>query len=143
MKTNSILSSNYYDLTSSQKFSAEFKQTAFILIQQFKNQSLRYFLKEKFEISEKEFNCSNVKFKESIQEFIATRNKSFWVFYTPFNIADKIISKIKIDSNFSYLEPSVGTGNFIILLIEKIRQTIPNVSLDNLLESIYGFDIDY
>lgn len=142
MKPNFILSPNAYDLISSQKFSAEFKQTAFLLIQEFKNQSLRAFLKEKFEISEKEFNAINVNFKESIQKFIATRNKSFGVFYTPFNIADKIISKIKIDSNFSYLEPSVGTGNFIILLIEKIRQTLPNISLDNLLESIYGFDID-
>ncbi|VXD22213.1 hypothetical protein PL8927_740018 [Planktothrix serta PCC 8927] len=142
MKTNFILSPNSYDLIPSKKFSAEFKQTAFVLIQEFKNQSLRSFLKEKFEISEKEVYVINVKFKESIQEFIATRNKSFGVFYTPFNIADKIISTIKIDSNFSYLEPSVGTGNFIILLIEKIRQTLPNISLDNLLKSIYGFEID-
>ena len=65
MKTNFILSPNSYDLISSQKFSAEFKQTAFLLIQEFKNQSLRSFLKEKFEISEKEFNAINVKFKES------------------------------------------------------------------------------
>lgn len=57
--------------------------------------------------------------------------KSKGAYYTPFFAVDKIISVAKIREDDSILDPSCGTGNFLLRLPDSIPLT-----------SIHGYDID-
>ncbi|WP_052910986.1 TaqI-like C-terminal specificity domain-containing protein [Riemerella anatipestifer] len=59
------------------------------------------------------------------------RNKE-GIYYTPYWIVRDMFNDIKIDRNFTFLDPCCGSGNFII---EAIEYGIP-------LENVYGYDID-
>ncbi len=54
------------------------------------------------------------------------------IYYTPLNIIDNMFEGISVNKNSTFLDPSCGTGNFIIKAIEKGIKP----------ENVYGFDVD-
>ncbi|GMV00308.1 MAG: hypothetical protein AMXMBFR51_30400 [Ignavibacteriota bacterium] len=54
------------------------------------------------------------------------------IYYTPTWIVRDMLSKIKIKSNYTFLDPCCGSGNFII---EAIKMGVAP-------ENVYGFDLD-
>lgn len=60
-----------------------------------------------------------------------TRNKN-GLYYTPVNVVKMVIKNIHREPNFTYLDPAVGSGSFLIELVE---QGIP-------VSQLYGIDND-
>ena len=60
-----------------------------------------------------------------------TRNKN-GLYYTPLNVVKMAIGNIHKESNFTYLDPAVGSGSFLIELVE---QGVP-------VSQLYGIDND-
>lgn len=70
-----------------------------------------------------------IEYENSLSE--AYRNKE-GVYYTPSWIVKDMFKNIKINSDFKFLDPCCGSGNFIV---EAIRQGVAP-------ENVYGFDTD-
>lgn len=57
-------------------------------------------------------------------------------FYTPDHIVDYIIKYLALDHTMKIIDPSCGTGSFILPIVKKLFQGEP-------IESVYGIDIDH
>ena len=60
------------------------------------------------------------------------------IFYTPSKVVDTLLNKITI-SNYRYLDPGCGSGNFLIKLFNKLNEKYDEVDIIN---NLYGYDID-
>ena len=118
----------------------EFKSAAINLIHSIQSQELRLFLSQKIGLYFEEYVGANCDY---LALFEKSRNSRLGAFYTPQHLVDQIISKIEIIPGQKYLEPGVGTGNFILSLVKNILKSYPSVKLSDLLNSIYGFDLDW
>ncbi|NEP78296.1 MAG: N-6 DNA methylase [Okeania sp. SIO3B3] len=118
----------------------EFQDVAYGLIVNLKNYHLRDFLIEKILGDRKENIKSDV---TNLEIFEKSRPPRLGVFYTSEGLVKKIISQIEFQPNFKYLDPAVGTGNFILTLTRQLLTKFYFNSVDEFLKSIYGFDIDW
>jgi N-6 DNA Methylase len=119
--------------------SRDFIQAAIYLINQLKNKDLRDFITNHLQISE-QFNVDDN--LNPLINFEQSRCDRLGAFYTPSHLANYIFNKITIQKNQTYLDPGVGIGNLISPLINQIISNYPDISLEEVVNSIYGFDID-
>ncbi|MDY7007785.1 MAG: N-6 DNA methylase [Cyanobacteriota bacterium] len=117
----------------------EFQNVASGLIMKLENSQLRDFLIEKILGDRKQNIKSDV---TNLEIFEKSRPSRLGAFYTSENLVNKIISQIEIKPNFKYLDPALGTGNFILILAKELLTKFSFNSVDEVLNSIYGFDID-
>ncbi|OZH52119.1 hypothetical protein AFK68_26450 [Hydrocoleum sp. CS-953] len=118
----------------------EFQYVVSSLILKLKNSQLRDFLFEKILGDNKQNIKSDI---TNLEIFEKSRPPRLGAFYTSDNLVNKIISQIEIKPNFKYLDPAVGTGNFILILVKQLLTKFSFDSVDEILNSIYGFDIDW
>lgn len=118
----------------------EFQDVASGLVMKLKNSQLRDFLINKIIGDRKQNIKSDV---TNLEIFEKSRPPRLGAFYTSENLVNKIISKIEIKPNFKYLDPAVGTGTFILTLTRQLLSKFSFNSVDEVLNSIYGFDIDW
>ncbi|MDJ0516004.1 MAG: N-6 DNA methylase [Trichodesmium sp. MO_231.B1] len=117
----------------------EFQDVVFGLIMKLKNSQLRDFLVEKI-IGDSQENIKSDLI--NLEIFAKSRPPRLGAFYTSENLVNKIISQIEIQPNFKYLDPAIGTGNFILILAKHLLTKFSFDSVDEILNLIYGFDLD-
>ena len=62
------------------------------------------------------------------------------IFYTPFKVVNKIIESTNFKGKNKIIDPSCGSGNFLIQAFKKMKtEKIPT---SYIIEHLYGFDID-
>ena len=130
-------------ITNSQKqpnLSLEFQDVASGLIMKLKNSQLRDFLVEKI-LGDRKQNIKS--YVTNLEIFEKSRPPRLGAFYTSESLVNKIISQIELKPNFKYLDPAVGTGNFILILAKKLLTKFSFDSVDEILNLIYGFDLDW
>ncbi|MGK7920840.1 MAG: N-6 DNA methylase [Trichodesmium sp.] len=120
--------------------SLEFQDVAYGLIIKLKNNNIKEFLLDKFFLDRTRNLKSDV---INLEIFAKSRSPRLGAFYTSEDLVNKIISRIELQANFKYLDPAVGTGNFILILAKKLLTKFSFNSVDQILNSIYGFDIDW
>jgi methylase of polypeptide subunit release factors len=121
-------------------FSPEFKSLAIKLTSGIQNKFLKDFIWKQLELNDKDDNLTGI--KDLWKVFEQSRDRRLGAFYTPPICQEKMISKIKINEQYKYLDPGVGTGNLLLALIDKILTEIPKISLEKLTNSLYAFDLD-
>ncbi|GAB4189714.1 MAG: hypothetical protein Fur006_31250 [Coleofasciculaceae cyanobacterium] len=120
-------------------FSQEFQGAANFLISKLQTNEIKNFLLNKFGLDSENAVSFNIDY---LADFEKSRKVRLGAFYTPESCVRNIISKIEIREDQKYLDPGVGTGNFILPLINKLITNFPSISLDEVLDCVYGFDID-
>ncbi len=120
-------------------YSSEFKKAAFSLVSQLKTRVLKDFLIEKLAL---EFELDSRYNFDLLTEFEKSRPSRFGAFYTSESSVERIISRIELKPGYQYLDPGVGTGNFILALSDRLLANFSSLSLDELLNSIYGFELE-
>lgn len=71
------------------------------------------------------------------------KKSSNGIYYTPYKLVNKMVSSIDINSIGSgnkILDPACGSGNFLISLVNTMKEA--KFSCNDIIESIYGYDID-
>jgi hypothetical protein len=71
---------------------------------------------------------------------IDTRH-SLGEYYTPDWLCERIVSESDIKEKDTVLDPSCGSGSFLLAAIHRKKAMFPNLSIDELCEQIYGIDI--
>lgn len=120
-------------------YSSEFKKAASCLVSQLKTRVLKDFLIEKLAL---EFELDSRCNFDLLREFEKSRPSRFGAFYTSESSLERIISRIEIKPGSKYLDPGVGTGNFILGLSDRLLANFSCLSLDELLNSVYGFELE-
>ena len=120
--------------------SPEFKDAVYSLIVKLKNHNLREFMIDTMLLDQNQNIKSNF---TSLEKFEKSRLPRLGAFYTSESLVKKIISHIEFKSNCKYLDPAVGTGNFILILTKQLLATFSFASVDKILNFIYGFDLDW
>ena len=120
-------------------YSWEFKKAAFYLISQLKTPLLRDFLIDKLALHLELNPPSNC---DLLTQFEKSRPTRLGAFYTSDSSVERILSQIEIKAGSKYLDPAVGTGNFILALSDRMLADFSDLSLDDLLNSVYGFELD-
>lgn len=65
------------------------------------------------------------------------------VYYTPFVLVDEMVNQIDLEyftDNRKIIDPACGSGNFLINIINKLKEK--NISEELIVKSVYGYDID-
>ncbi len=120
-------------------YSFEFKKAASCLVSQLQTRVLKDFFIEKLALELELDSRYNFDF---LTEFEKSRADRLGAFYTSESCVQKILSQIEIKPGSKYLEPGVGTGNFILALSDRLLANFSSLSLDELLNSVYGFELD-
>ena len=62
------------------------------------------------------------------------------IYYTPYNVVNKIITSLTFKDNECIVDPACGSGNFLIQVFKAMKNN--NIPTETIINNLYGFDID-
>ena len=62
-------------------------------------------------------------------------------YYTPDWLCELVVDRYQFERNSRVLDPSCGSGSFLIAIINKLRGQFPDISAEELAEQVSGIDI--
>lgn len=62
------------------------------------------------------------------------------IYYTPFKVVNQIITSIDFNATQKVIDPGCGSGNFLMQAFKQMKSQ--EISVDNIINNLYGFDID-